>query len=127
VPGPEAVAWTWTVRRWLEFWLSEVEERLRPSTVRSYRTIVYQHLIPRLGGQRLSKLRTAVVQRAMDMISRQQVRDGRLIAPGTVLRIRAVLRCALNEARRRPAHAHPQRLTTQTAAAAGSGRWSQSP
>ena len=49
LPGPRAAARMWTVRRWLEFWLSEIEDRLCPSTVRSYRTIVYQHLIPHLG------------------------------------------------------------------------------
>jgi Phage integrase, N-terminal SAM-like domain len=101
LPSPQALVRTWTVRRWLEFWLSEVEGRLRPSTVRSYRTIVYQHLIPELGRERLSKLRTVQVQRTMDVISRRRVRDGRLISPGTVNRIRAVLRSALNEARRR--------------------------
>jgi integrase len=101
LPGPRVQARAWTVRRWLEFWLSEVEERLRPSTVRSYRTIVYQHLIPHLGRERLSKLRTVRVQRAMDAISRQRVRDGRLISAGTVSRIRAVLRSSLSEARRR--------------------------
>jgi integrase len=100
LPAPEAVARTWTVRRWLEFWLSECEARLRPSTLRSYRTIVYQHLIPQIGSERLSKLRTKTVQRAMDRISRTRVRGGRLIAAGTVNRIRAVLRSALNEARR---------------------------
>jgi hypothetical protein len=84
----------WTVRRWLEFWLSEAEGRLRPLTLRSYRTIVYQHLIPQLGTERLSKLRTRTVQRAMDRIGRQRVRSGRSIAAGTVNRIRVVLRSA---------------------------------
>lgn len=101
LPSPQAQVRTWTVRRWMEFWLSEAQGRLRPSTVRSYRAIVYQHLIPRLGGERLSKLRTVQVQRAMDVISRQRVRGGRLISPGTVNRFRAVLRSALAEARRR--------------------------
>jgi integrase len=101
LPGPQAQVRTWTVRRWLELWLSQVEGRLRPSTVRSYRTIVYQHLIPQLGWERLSKLRTVQVQRAMDAISGKQVRGGRLMSAGTVNRIRAVLRSALAEARRR--------------------------
>ncbi|BCB79623.1 tyrosine-type recombinase/integrase [Phytohabitans flavus] len=100
LPGPEAVGRMWTVRRWLEFWLSECAGRLRPSTLRSYQTIVHQHLIPQLGLERLSKLRTKMVQRAMDRICRTRVRGGRLIAAGTVGRIRAVLRSALNEARR---------------------------
>src|SRR5438874_7552065 len=100
LPGPQAVTRTWTVRRWLEFWLSEIDGQLRPTTVANYRWIVHRYLIPLLGGQRLGKLRTKQVQRAMDVICRQRVRTGRLISPGSVHRIRAVLRTALSEARR---------------------------
>lgn len=100
LPGPRAVARMWTVRRWLEFWLSDVEGRLRPTTVVNYRSIVHRYLVPCLGAHQLSKLRTRDAQRAMDAISRQYVRGGRLISPGTVNRIRAVLRSALSEARR---------------------------
>jgi hypothetical protein len=32
--GPDAMAETWTMKRWLEYWLSLSEDRLRPSTVR---------------------------------------------------------------------------------------------
>lgn len=100
MPGPEAVARAWTVRRWLEFWLSEVEGRLRPTTVLNYRSVVDRYLIPQLGWHRLSKLSTRDVQRAMDVIMRQQVRGDRLISPASVHRIRAVLRSALSEAQR---------------------------
>ena len=34
--GPDAMAETWTVKRWLEYWLSLSEDRLRPSTLRAY-------------------------------------------------------------------------------------------
>jgi integrase len=88
------------VRRWLEFWLSDTVSRLRSSTAGSYRGIVHRHLIPWLGGHRLSKLRVREVQRAMDAIGRTQVRGGRLIAPGTLRGIRAVLHSALAEAGR---------------------------
>ncbi|MCX4388185.1 N-terminal phage integrase SAM-like domain-containing protein [Micromonospora peucetia] len=77
-----------------------VEGRLRPTTVLNYRSIVDSYLIPHLGRFRLSKLRTRTVQRAMDAVCRQVVRGGRLISPGSVSRIRAVLRSALSEARR---------------------------
>ena len=100
LPGAQAVARTWTLRRWLEFWLSEIDGQLRPTTVANYRWIAHRYLILLLGGQRLGKLRTKQVQRAMDVICRQRVRTGRLISPGSVHRIRAVLRSALSEARR---------------------------
>ena len=98
LPGAQAVARTWTLRRWLEFWLSEIDGQLRPTTVANYRWILHRYLIPLLGGQRLGKLRTKQVQRAMDVICRQRVRSGRLISPGSVHRIRAVLRSALSAA-----------------------------
>lgn len=100
LPGPEAAARMWTVGRWLEFWLSEQESRLRPNTVINYRSIVRKHLIPALGGHRLNKLNTRDVQRAIDVIARRKVRGDRLISASSVNRVRAVLRSALSEARR---------------------------
>jgi integrase len=104
MPGPEAMAQTWTVKRWLEYWLSQLEVRLRPSTMRAYRSVTRVHLIPWLGRFRLADLDgrrgAKTVQRAVDAISRREVADGELIAPGTVHRIVAVLRSALTEARR---------------------------
>ncbi|MFG1606028.1 tyrosine recombinase XerC [Actinoplanes sp. NPDC049265] len=90
----------WTLRRWLEFWLSTQENRLRPSTMVGYRSVVYDHLIPTLGHHTMRKLRAKDAQRAMDRISRGHVRGGRLISPSSLNGIRAVLRTALSEARR---------------------------
>jgi integrase len=102
--GPDAMAETWTMKRWLEYWLSLSEDRLRPSTLRAYRSVTRAHLIPWLGRFRVADLdgRRGVktVQRAVDAISRQEIADGKLIAPGTVHRVVAVLRSALSEARR---------------------------
>ncbi|MEH1130162.1 hypothetical protein [Micromonospora sp. CPCC 206061] len=47
--GPDAMAETWTVKRWLEYWLSLSEDRLRPSTLRAYRSVTRTHLIRWLG------------------------------------------------------------------------------
>jgi hypothetical protein len=58
LPGPQAQVWTWTVRQWLEFWVSEVGERLCPSTVCGCRTIVYRHLIPHLGREPVLRRRS---------------------------------------------------------------------
>lgn len=100
MPGVEAVTGRWTVQRWLELWLAQCEARLRPTAVVNYRRIVQTYLIPQLGETRLTALRTRDVQRAIDAIARTRVRGGGRIAPSTVDRARAVLRSALNEARR---------------------------
>jgi integrase len=104
LPGPQALAATWTLRQWLEHWLVLTEQRLRPSTVRAYRQVVHHDLFPTLGQHRLVELGTAggvaTVQRAVDALGRRMTQRGELIAPGTVHRIVAVLRSALSEARR---------------------------
>lgn len=100
-PDAVAVRQSWTMRRWLEHWLSIIEERMRPSSGRAYRSVVRRHLIPLLGPLRLYQVDARTVQRVIDQISAQRVkRGGRLIRPGTVHRIWAVLRSALNEAHR---------------------------
>jgi integrase len=101
LPEPQALRQTWTMRRWLEYWLSIVEERMRPTTGRAYRSIVRRHLIPHLGSVRLADLDGRTIQRVLDQICAHRVsRHGRLIKPGTVHRIWSVLRSALNEAHR---------------------------
>lgn len=100
-PDPQVLRRTWSMRRWLEHWLSIVEERMRPSTGRAYRSIVHRHLIPHLGSVRLADVDARTVQRVLDQICARKVpRRVRLIKPGTVHRIWAVLRSALNEAHR---------------------------
>lgn len=96
--SPKVQAKTWTVRRWLEFWLSEAAQRLRPNTLRAYRSHIRTYLVPVLGKYRLSKLTTKQVQRAMDRIARRTTPSGRLIAVSTVQRVRATLRSAFNAA-----------------------------
>jgi integrase len=101
LPEPEALRRTWTTRRWLEHWLSIVEDRMRPSPGRAYPSIVHRHLIPHLGTVRLADLDGRTVQRVLDQVCAHRVsRRGRLIKPSTVHRIWSVLRSALNEAHR---------------------------
>ncbi|NMO54529.1 site-specific integrase [Actinoplanes sp. TBRC 11911] len=108
-PGNEA-AGMWTVRRWLEFWLSVQKDRVRPSTMVMYGDAVRLYLIPALGHHKMRSLRPRDAQRAMDKISRSFIRGGRLISPGSLNGIRAVLRTALAEARRQGViHANPAR------------------
>lgn len=79
LPSRAATAKAWTVRRWLEYWLSEMSGRIRPSTMRSYREHVQHYLVPHLGSHRLSSLRTAHIQAIFRTISAGQTRSGRLI------------------------------------------------
>jgi len=103
LPSAQAAARMWTVGRWLRFWLAEIERSgaVRPSTLAGYRRVVDGDLIPEFDRLRLSKLRTKQVQRGLDRIARRTTRTGRLIAASTVHGIRAVLRSALSDARRR--------------------------
>src|SRR6266511_4655287 len=98
LPDAAAAGRAWTMRRFLEHWLSAVQHQLRPTTLRGYRDHVHNYLIPLLGRIRLASLRTAQVQAAFRIIGSGRTRSGRLVAPSTLDRIRATLRSALSEA-----------------------------
>jgi integrase len=80
------------VRTYLSQWVEGRQATLRPSTLRSYRGIVHQHLIPSLGAHRLAALSAAhlqgMIQAALDR--------GR--SPRSVRYDHAVLRKALEDA-----------------------------
>jgi len=85
-----------TVETYLNAWLMrKVEDGLRPSSERMYAAYVTNDLIPTLGHLRLSALTPAHV----DALLRDLRRSGRGVT--TVNRIRAVLRSALADAKRR--------------------------
>jgi integrase len=84
---------TETVGEFLEMWLRDVVPiNRRPTTVQTYRSIVTNHLIPRIGTLRLDKLRPAHV----DQIQRAALDEG--MSPRTVQTIRATLGVALKAA-----------------------------
>ncbi len=84
-----------TVSEFLTAWLEESARRtLRPSTYRSYRQIVRDHIIPEVGDVRLARLTPQQVQRLIN----HRLEAG--LSPQSVLYIRGVLRRALNEALR---------------------------
>lgn len=87
-----------TVGRWLTYWLSIVEQWLRPPTVKAYQDHVRLFLAPYLGPIPLNRLTRRHLVRMFAMISRRQTRYGTPIAAATLERIRATLRAALNEA-----------------------------
>lgn len=84
-----------TVGQHLDTWLeNSVKPSVRPRTHESYESHVRVHLKPALGKIALAKLSPAQVQAFMN----QKLAEG--LSPATVLRIRATLRKALNQAMR---------------------------
>jgi integrase len=84
-----------TVGDWLTKWLQQLEDgqKRRSNTLRRYGSLVRVHLIPGIGHHRLDKLSRVHVD---DLLTRKL---GEL-QPRTVHHLRAVLRTALNRARR---------------------------
>jgi integrase len=84
-----------TVEGWLRSWIASLTDakrsRVRPRTLAHYRLIVERHIIPTLGHHRLDRLRERHVQAWL---------DGDAGAPRTIHHHRAVLRRALNAAKR---------------------------
>lgn len=84
-----------TVAKWLEHWLREIAtDRLKPNTLRSYKTAVNKHIVPSLGRQRLGTLSAQHV--------RQMHRDlkDRGLSSTTALNAHRILSVALNDAMR---------------------------
>jgi len=88
---------TWTVARWLEFWLP-TRHSIRPGTQRVYRSHIDQYLLPYLGKIRLADLTSRHVAAMFVTITASPYRRGQPYSPGTLQRIRATLRAALNGA-----------------------------
>ncbi|TDE42624.1 site-specific integrase [Nonomuraea mesophila] len=87
-----------TVAQWLHYWLSVVEQRIRPTTYKAYRDHVRLYLIPHLGLVPLRRLSRRHVVRMFTTVARRRTRYGKPISAATLERIRATLRAALNEA-----------------------------
>lgn len=83
-----------TVGKYLEQWLEvAVRPAVRPGTYDSYAGHVKHHLTPALGKRSLVSLQPQHVQAMMNELVKEQG-----LSPNTVLRIRATLRRALNQA-----------------------------
>jgi integrase len=91
-----------TLGDYLEAWLRDtLPTVVRPSTAESYASLTRQHIIPGLGHHRLDKL-TAVHIRAFlkDKSTQTSPRTKRPLSPRTLQYLHAVLRLALEQARR---------------------------
>lgn len=82
-----------TIDKWLTYWLREIaSERLKPNTLRSYKTAVRQHIVPAIGRQRLNTLATQHVRQM-----HRSLRD-RGLSSTTALNAHRILSVALNDA-----------------------------
>lgn len=84
-----------TTAEWLKRWLSDVAKpNVRPSTFKSYRDLLGQHVIPALGRIPLERLSPSDVRQMMNAVLSKG------LSARTVHHIRAVLRNALHQAER---------------------------
>ena len=90
IAGPKV-----TTSQWLERWLRDVAKpNVRPSTFKSYRDLLEDHVIPVVGRIPLERLSPADVRHVMSACTATGA------APRTVHHVRAVLRNALRQAER---------------------------
>lgn len=82
---------TWTVARWLRYWLSN-RTAIRPTTLRSYTEHVQAYLIPALGQLRLAELTSRHLTAMFADLAAQTNARGQLRSPTTLQRVRATLR-----------------------------------
>ena len=82
-----------TLKAWLEIWLQEYTNAIKPSTVISYTQNVNNHIVPNLGAARLGSLRPHDVQRFINKLSKA----GKLSAK-SIKNISGILHKALDTA-----------------------------
>jgi integrase len=83
---------------YLRGWLVVQQPLLRPTTLRSYRQMVEDYLVPQLGDRRLGDLDRRTIERAYARLVTGGGRGGRPLAPGSVLLVHRVLHKALADA-----------------------------
>ena len=95
---------TMTLAEWLRRWLAEyAEPTLRPNTVRGYRSMIENHVIPALGSKQLRAVTRGDVQKFYNKLKRTKAlshgQEGdRALADSTVRRIHMMLHEALGAA-----------------------------
>ena len=81
-------------------WLPARQDRLRPTTFHRYRQMTELYVLPRIGRVPLRRLTVAHLQGLYAALRAGGGRDGRPLAPKTVLNVHQVLRTALGDAER---------------------------
>mgnify|MGYP002621195731 CR=1 FL=1 len=93
--GQERTAQSWTVERWLRYWLS-TRTRLRPTTLLHYTRDVEQVLIPWLGNICLADLDARRLRAVFAEIAKTTNRKGQPQSASAMQHLRTTLRAALN-------------------------------
>ena len=81
-----------TVAQWLDIWVAEYLNSVKPLTKHNYNKQVQKHLKPALGAARLETLDTHTIQRFYNSL----ISSG--LSPKTVKNIHGILHCALQQA-----------------------------
>lgn len=84
---------TLTVTAFMEEWLEQVQEQLRPRTMQSYRQLIRLHILPALGDLKLIEVKSFDISRFLTA----KIREGKLSAR-SVQYLRAILHVAFNYA-----------------------------
>jgi integrase len=95
VTGGERTARSWTVQRWLRYWLS-TRDHLRPTTLLHYTRDVEQVLIPWFGTLTLADLDAPLLRARFAEIAQAINRRGQPRSPSAMKHLRATLCAALN-------------------------------
>ena len=96
-----------TLSEWLDKWLENMVNTLRPNTLRNYRSYIENHVRPSLGDKQLTRITPKDVQRFYEKLNDT-------LASGTVRRIHTTLHGALKAAQQ--AHLIASNPTEQTIA-----------
>ena len=80
-----------TLSEWLDKWLENMADTLRPNTLRNYRSYIENHIRPSLGDKQLARLTPKDIQRFYEKL-------GGSLASGTVRRIHTTLHGTLKAA-----------------------------
>ncbi len=107
--GEERTAGSWTVERWLRYWLS-TRTSIRPTTRLHYTRDVEHLLIPYLGKLCLADLDTRRLRAAFTQIAKTTNHRGQPQSPSCLQHLRTTLRAALNLAIREGARAFRMRV-----------------
>lgn len=86
------------VGKWLDIWLNEYTENVKPYTKYSYQVTIKNHLKPAFGYVRLSELNTVMVQAFLNNLVRSKAEGGKGLSPKTAINIHGVFHRALKQA-----------------------------